>query len=54
MHVEFLGIPRHRAGIAQTEMRAETLGQLLEMLASEIPSLRELIAGDRLQAGREV
>ena len=50
MHVEFLGIPRQRAGIAQIEVRAETLGELLEALASDIPTLAELIAGDRLQA----
>lgn len=49
MHVEFLGIPRQRAGVAQIEMRAETLGQLLETLASGIPPLAELIAGNRLQ-----
>jgi molybdopterin converting factor small subunit len=49
MHVEFLGIPRQRAGVAQIEMRAATLGQLLETLAADIPPLAALIAGDRLQ-----
>ena len=32
-------------------MRAETLGQLLGSLADRIPSLRELIADDRLRPG---
>lgn len=50
MQVEFLGIPRQRAGIAQREIQAETLGELLRALALEIPALGELIAGDRLQA----
>lgn len=50
MHVEFFGVPRQRAGVAQIEIPADTLGRLLEKLASEIPSMRELIVGDRLQA----
>jgi molybdopterin converting factor small subunit len=48
MHVEFLGVPRQRAGISQLEVQADTLGQLLGTLAVQIPLLRELIAGDRL------
>ena len=28
MYVEFLGIPRERAGISELEVEAETLGQL--------------------------
>ena len=50
MHVEFLGIPRERAGIAETEVDAETLGQLLATLAVRFPALRELIAADRLDS----
>jgi molybdopterin converting factor small subunit len=50
MHVEFLGVPRQRAGISQLEVQAETLGQLLDTLASEIPPLGEFIAGDRLHS----
>lgn len=49
MHVEFFGIPRQRAGVGQIEVRAETLGQLLGSLASQIPSLGELIDADRLR-----
>jgi len=48
MHVEFLGVPRERAGVAELEVQADTLGQLLATLAARIPSLRELIVMDRL------
>lgn len=48
MHVEFLGIPRQRAGISELEVEAATLGQLLEMLAGRFPGLGELIAGNAL------
>jgi molybdopterin converting factor small subunit len=50
MHVEFLGVPRQRAGIPKLEVQADTLGQLLEALAVQIPSLGEIIAIDRLQS----
>lgn len=43
MHVEFLGIPRERAGVSEVEIEAETLGQLLGTLAVRFPELRELI-----------
>jgi molybdopterin converting factor small subunit len=48
MHVEFLGVPRERAGVAELEVQAETLGELLATLATRLPSLRELIVMDRL------
>ena len=48
MHVEFLGIPRERAGIAEIDVEAETLGGLLGTLAAQMPGLAELIAVDRL------
>ena len=48
MHVEFLGIPRERAGVAELELQADTLGQLLSTLATRLPPLRELIVIDRL------
>jgi molybdopterin converting factor small subunit len=48
MHVEFLGIPRERAGVSELEIEAETLGQLLGTLARQCPALGELIAADRL------
>jgi len=44
MHVEFLGIPRERAGISEVEIDAVTLGQVLETLADRFPPLRELIS----------
>jgi molybdopterin converting factor small subunit len=53
MQVEFLGVPRQRAGISDIniDMEAATLGQLLQALALQIPSLRELINVDRLRPG---
>ena len=48
MRVELLGIPRERAGVAELELQATTLGQLLNALAIRFPSLRELITADGL------
>ena len=48
MHVEFLGIPRERAGISEFEIEAATLGQLLGALATRFPALGDLISRDRL------
>lgn len=50
MHVEFLGIPRERAGIPEVEIDAETLGQLLGTLSERFPGFRELITADGLHA----
>ena len=50
MRVEFLGVPRERAGVAELELHAETLGQLLASLAIRFPSLGELITTDRLRS----
>jgi molybdopterin converting factor small subunit len=50
MHVEFLGVPRQRAGISELEVEADTLGQLLGKLATQIPALGDLIAVDRLRS----
>ena len=50
MHVEFLGIPRERAGISEVDIEAETLGQLLGTLAVRFPALRGLIKVDRLDS----
>ena len=43
MYVEFLGIPRERAGTSELQVEAETLGQLLVALTTRCPRLRELI-----------
>ena len=43
MHVEFLGIPRERAGISEIELEAETLGQALGVLSARYPGLSALI-----------
>ena len=48
MYVEFLGVPRQRAGVAEMVVEARTLGPLLETLADRLPSLSEVIVGDRL------
>jgi molybdopterin converting factor small subunit len=48
MHVEFLGIPRERAGVSEVEIEAETLGELLTVLASRFPELRELVTDSGL------
>jgi molybdopterin converting factor small subunit len=48
MHVEFLGVPRERAGIAEIYVEADTLGRLLGTLAARMPRLAELITVDRL------
>ena len=50
MRVEFLGLSRERAGVAEAELPADTLGQLLATLAIRFPSLDGVIAGDRLAA----
>jgi sulfur-carrier protein len=48
MHVEFFGVPRERAGLAELDVQADTLGQLLSALATRIPSFAEFVAVDRL------
>jgi len=48
MHVEFLGVSRERAGVAEVDVQAETLGRLLGALAVRMPGLAELISVDRL------
>jgi molybdopterin converting factor small subunit len=48
MHVEFLGVPRQRAGVADLVVEADTLGQLLATLSERLPALSEMIVGDRL------
>ena len=50
MYVEFLGVPRQRAGISQLEVQAHTLGDLLETLAARIPPFRELVEANRLHS----
>lgn len=49
MRVEFLGVPRERAGVAELELQADTLGELLAALAARLPSLGELITAGGLQ-----
>ena len=48
MYVEFLGVPRQRAGVTELMVEAGTLGQLLEALSTRLPSLSALIVGNRL------
>ena len=48
MHVEFLGVPRERAGIAELDVQADTLGGCWGRWRRRCPALAELIAVDRL------
>jgi molybdopterin converting factor small subunit len=48
MYVEFLGIPRERAGISELEVDADTLGQVLATLAARCPALKGLVSSDGL------
>jgi molybdopterin converting factor small subunit len=48
MVVEFLGIPRQRAGVSELEIEAGTLGQLLSNLKRRFPSFAEFVVEDRL------
>jgi molybdopterin converting factor small subunit len=50
MRVEFLGIPRERAGVAELELEADTLGQLLVALERRFPSLGALVGSGRLHS----
>jgi molybdopterin converting factor small subunit len=50
MRVEFFGIPRERAGIAEFESQAETLGQLLNVLVVRFPSFSEVVQSGRLRS----
>ena len=50
MQVEFLGIPRERTGVAEVEIEAETLGELLDALAVRFPALGELIRDGSLHS----
>jgi molybdopterin converting factor small subunit len=50
MRVEFFGIPRERAGIAEFELQAETLGHLLNLLVIRFPSFNDVVQSDRLRS----
>jgi molybdopterin converting factor small subunit len=47
MHVEFFGVPRERTGLAELDVNAATLGQLLGTLADQIPSFGKFVSADR-------
>jgi molybdopterin converting factor small subunit len=49
VRIELLGLARERAGVAEVELQADTLGHLLSALAGRFPALRDLIADDRLR-----
>jgi molybdopterin converting factor small subunit len=48
MYIEFLGIPRERAGLSEIEVEADSLGQALARVATRLPGLGDLIEGNRL------
>ena len=49
MRVELLGVPRERAGVAELELQADTLGQLLAALVARFPALDQLITPEGLE-----
>jgi len=49
MRVELLGVPRERAGVAEVELQADTLGQLLDTLVARFPPLGDLISADHVR-----
>lgn len=50
MYVEFLGIPRERAGLSEVQIEARTLGQALGMLGERFPSFADLMTADGLHS----
>ena len=48
MVVEFLGVPRQRAGVSRLEVQAETLGEALKRVSTQLPGMAALIEDDRL------
>jgi molybdopterin converting factor small subunit len=50
MHVEFLGIPRERAGMAELELDAATLGELLTTLERRLPTFGDVVESGHLRA----
>jgi molybdopterin converting factor small subunit len=48
MYVEFLGIPRERAGISEMELKAKTFGHVLREISARCPGLSELITPEGL------
>lgn len=48
MYVEFLGIPRERMGVAELQIEAGTLGQVLSALAAQHPGFGDLMSNGRL------
>ena len=50
--IEFFGIPRARAGVAEASAEGNSLGEVLSDLARQFPALtEECIDGDRLRVG---
>jgi molybdopterin converting factor small subunit len=49
MRVEFLGLSRERAGVAELELDAETLGDALSAVAARFPSFNDIVAGNSLR-----
>jgi molybdopterin converting factor small subunit len=50
MRVEFLGIPRERAGLAELELDADTLGDLLTTLERRFPTFSDVVQAGCLRA----
>ena len=50
MRVEFLGIPRERAGMAELELEAGTFGELLATLERRFPTMRDVVVAGCLRS----
>jgi molybdopterin converting factor small subunit len=50
MRVEFLGIPRERAGVEELELDAATLGDLLSTLERRIPAFGDVVESGQLRS----
>jgi len=46
IRIEFFGIPRHRAGVAEIEVEAATLGAALREVRRRLPQLDQVCAAD--------
>ena len=50
MHVEFLGIPRERVGLAEVTVEAATFGELLQNLSARFSGFADLMEGRQLHS----
>jgi molybdopterin converting factor small subunit len=46
VRIEFFGIPRHRAGVAEIEVEAASLGEALSEMRRRLPQLHQVCLAD--------